>query len=674
MMIGYVPRGLGRTARAAYGEAREKVMATLEQGPDSFLSRSVTEFNTAFKDIPGIKAQELAKVVGDAPPTDEFFYWMSRNFMDKKTGEILSIGDATKALETASKETAEQAMTRTRAFGLALKKRYGWLERATDKITTGKTRVLPRLYGIETAPAQALTRMGDGIIDAVFGKRFTDLAAALPDQVSDVIKANWLPGKGLGLAGKWVHPHLAVDLKKMVLRFRDRKQVGQVLGFAWDLENIWKRSILGPFLAYQTRNFLTDAINDAFTTGNIDLTTLTRVVAARVNPNRGIRVGSKTMKAREFLKMVSAADVGGSFVKGEIVRDMNTTSLRAIQKLFGDAPIARHLRRINPLSQDFFITALGKARDETHRMASFLHGLDTGLDPITAALRTKAAFFDYSKRGLTEFEQGIKHFFPFYTFFRNNIALQTEFLFTKPYKIALQLKAIPDLHEAEIGEERALLPPAIREGLVFYGGKRGDVHTFIKGIGLPIEDAAELLSWSSGINRAMLKMFSRTSPLVKLPLEWMFDMNTYFGTRISEYDRAFSILRHVPTPIKDYLGFKEIKTKKGLRWRMDPWKVWLLGQVRAFTLAGRVLESIDDPTQRSRMEAFLWAATGIRPMRYDMEQLRMRGERALIEKMTREFRRRGEVGVFTLPYIPKDVEASEEARAVVEMFRKRRRR
>jgi hypothetical protein len=459
-----------------------------------------------------------------------------------------------------------------------------------------------------------------------------------------------------------------VAVKDLTNKLGNTQSLGRIAGFAADTIAFWKRITLGPFLAYQTRNIITDVLNDFFVTGNADLTTFSRAWKALRDPNAVIDIAGRPTRAKDLLRTAGAADLGVSFVEGEVLSRFRTSWARGIEKLGGRIPPS--LKALNPFSENFLITRFGRGREKVHRLASFLHQLDEGVDAVTAAGKVKAAFFDYGPKGFSAWEQKwARGVFPFYSFLRKNTALQAQLLFTRPYYIGAQLKAVPSERTEDEKEEMKLLPPAIREGLVFRAGRDKDTVTYIKGLGLPFEDVAELLTMGTSPGRIAEKILARTSPLIKIPLEWLSDRNFYFGTKITDYQRGYAWMKTLPKSWQKFLGFKEIKRKgRPLRWRMDPHKLWLLSQIRFFSTLGKLTDA-----DRPAWQRFAWGATGIRPMRYDIEHMKMRAERREMERMTEELQRAGEIGVFPVPYLRKGIQPSDEAKALLEAFRESQR-
>lgn len=675
---GYVPRGqLTRAGRAGLEKARAEVGKRLVDMPDDIILRSRAAYET-FID-PAIGDRAAAKrarhwLMGKeaTPGGDEFARQMARAFIDKDTGQYLGIEEVNRLMEDVERKVAAGAkLGRKEALAVGAKARYGFLERWADQVITGRTRTVPALYAVEAEPGRALARMMDNIVDQVKGKKFIE---AIKDAGEDFIvkgdRGGWIDGSRISgkLQGYSVHPQLAAAAKDLTNRLGNTQNLGRIAGLASDAIAFWKRITLGPFLAYQTRNIITDILNDFFVTGNRDLTTLSRSWRALRDPTTVIDVAGVPTKAKDFLRTASAANLGVSFVEGEVLSRFRTSWARGMDKL--GAQIPPSLRWLNPFSESFLITRMGRQREKVHRLASFLHQLDEGVDAVTAAGKVKAAFFDYGPKGFSPWEQKyMRSIFPFYSFLRKNTALQAHLLFKRPFYIGAQLKAVPGERTEDEKEEMKILPPAVREGLTFRAGRDKDTVTYIKGLGLPVEDVAELLSMGTGPGRIAERLLARTSPLIKMPLEWLNDRNFYFGTKISEYDRGYKWMRILPKSWQKFLGFKEVRRKgRPLRWRMDPWKLWALSQIRFFTTLGKLTDA-----DRPAWQRFAWGATGIRPMRFDIEQMRMRAERREMDRLAEELRRRGEIGVMEIPYARAGIEPTPEAKALLEAFRESQR-
>jgi hypothetical protein len=139
-----------------------------------------------------------------------------------------------------------------------------------------------------------------------------------------------------------------------------------------------------------------------------------------------------------------------------------------------------------------------KRVEDSTRIATFLGGLQRGLDPREAAQRTAKLHFDYGD--LTSFEKGyLRRNLPFYTFTARNVPLQGQLLLQHPGKFAALA------HAREEGRQEAGLPFGYEEGLnpfekrqlgipIKWGGK-----TYTVSMGSPFVDLNDLTAVAHGV-------------------------------------------------------------------------------------------------------------------------------------------------------------------------------
>ena len=75
---------------------------------------------------------------------------------------------------------------------------------------------------------------------------------------------------------------------------------------------------------------------------------------------------------------------------------------------------------------------------------------------------------------------------------------------------------------------------------------------------------------------AVASLASKLDPLISKSMEWVTGKSLFFGTDIADYARAYPILRKLPEPVRDWLGYRE-ELKHRKRYAVaDPWKLWQL--------------------------------------------------------------------------------------------------
>jgi len=171
--------------------------------------------------------------------------------------------------------------------------------------------------------------------------------------------------------------------------------------------------------------------------------------------------------------------------------------------------------------------------------------------------------FDYAPEGLTAFERNwMRRLIPFYRWTRGNVPLQIEYMIKNPGKYASIEKTRQAISGKTGQEEFEYLPEWMKEQLTFRIGEEGGKALWMQ-LDLPLEDIAKLPINKSG----MREMVSMLSPFLKYPIEAYTNKNLYFGGDIVNPDlppemqttKAIEQLKHLPTPIKKFLNFKEVK-------------------------------------------------------------------------------------------------------------------
>lgn len=174
---------------------------------------------------------------------------------------------------------------------------------------------------------------------------------------------------------------------------------------------------------------------------------------------------------------------------------------------------------------------VGRAVENQMKVAFFLHQIKhEALDPLAAMQKTAKYLFDY--KDITQAEQVIKKWIPFYTWTRKNIPLQLDALIYDPQKLA----RLPKLQEA-FGMDESELPPEedipqwIREAspIPLRRNPNGTLEFFLMQNWIPGTDLEQL--W--GLRRIEKNLVSMTHPLPKVLLENQFGRSAYFDADLT---------------------------------------------------------------------------------------------------------------------------------------------
>jgi len=152
-----------------------------------------------------------------------------------------------------------------------------------------------------------------------------------------------------------------------------------------------------------------------------------------------------------------------------------------------------------------------------NRASLYLYLKDKGYSPEAAAKAVNEVHFDYSKGSLAPFERDVmQRVVPFYIFSRFNIPWTIEKLIQHPGgPLAQTIKAAGRAHSKD-----ELTPDYISETASIPMGQNSEgAGRYLTGFGLGFEDPASFAV--PNIKQAGLEALSRTSPVIKGPLEYM---------------------------------------------------------------------------------------------------------------------------------------------------------
>jgi hypothetical protein len=166
------------------------------------------------------------------------------------------------------------------------------------------------------------------------------------------------------------------------------------------------------------------------------------------------------------------------------------------------------------------------------RGAQFQGLIRQGYAPEMAGEIVDKIHFDYEN--LARFEKNVmRRAVPFYTFMRKNLPLQLETLATRPGISMAQL--YPAMQDRK---DKGYVPDYLAsEVSVPLGNAPNGYSRYIGGFGLPLEEAFQRLKMKD--NRpdwkaTAMAYLGTTNPLIKAPLERLFDTQLYSGRRLSD--------------------------------------------------------------------------------------------------------------------------------------------
>lgn len=264
-------------------------------------------------------------------------------------------------------------------------------------------------------------------------------------------------------------------------------------------------------------------------------------------------------------EILREASLGGIFetqMKNEFSKDVTKQFLAGeTDKLAKKkTPISKLINPLNPEFAGYTASRkLGSTIEEQAKMVNIITHLENGFSLSDAIELTNKTLFDYSD--LTKFESTtMRKLFPFYTFMRKNIPSQIDNLANNTAKVARVQSAYRKASEKnETDKDRALRPDYLDGQLALGNGKFAN-------IGNATDDLNKLTN--------PLELASALNPIVKAPLELLFNKQLYSGSDISKYDKPSEkakyivesnvpITRQVNALHKLLTGTEEEKTKAG---------------------------------------------------------------------------------------------------------------
>lgn len=198
-------------------------------------------------------------------------------------------------------------------------------------------------------------------------------------------------------------------------------------------------------------------------------------------------------------------------------------------------------------------------------------------DAATAAFKVKEAHFDYSE--LTEFEEKLKLFLPFYTWTRKNIPYQVKQLFTHPGRYAAFPKFAQEMQFAA-GNPDMPVSDWVEQGfgvpLPF-----GNNNYYMPQFG--VSDLAVVNSPEGATDR----LKSLLGPNIKIPAELMFGKQLYTGSDIVSPNHPRSPVSNWGADILSLIPGSNVgqtsRLGPGGKWisgpGASPWAVYALGQL-----------------------------------------------------------------------------------------------
>lgn len=274
------------------------------------------------------------------------------------------------------------------------------------------------------------------------------------------------------------------------------------------------------------------------------------------------------------------------------------------------------------------------------------------------------AGFNYAK--LTGFESHVmRRLMPFYSFTRNNIALQLRTLGKNPQRINHIIRSIENVQniwEQDLTEEeQENLPTYLKEYLSFQAGRTNEgIPIFVRNFGTPLEAFTNLVKTSADgkttWERTFLSTLSMVAPYIKAPFELAIGKDSFRQRDIKEVYNAKEY-RDAPQILKDFLHLREIEKtsatgEKYMVYPADPKRLLVLRSFftsRGFTYVSNIFNG-DIPAALRLMNSI----TGIQSSEINTDFYGNLTERQRYEELSAILRRNGVGAEFNKFFIPKN--------------------
>ena len=312
--------------------------------------------------------------------------------------------------------------------------------------------------------------------------------------------------------------------------------------------------------------------------------------------------------------------------------------------------IAQALESADPLSDRWFAAYWGRGFgahiENMDRLVHYFAKRRQGYSAWAAAFSVKKTLFDYGE--LTTFERRyMKTLVPFWSWLKNNIRFQTEMILDKPMMQTFLVRATAPGTAAVPADEAAAIPVYQREGLALRLGRNGDIATYLRGIGLPIEDIGRILTFERKGLQNLEKLLGNMNPIIQQVYEHVSGRSAFFGDQLQPtVHGAFQWLQYAPQSVRTALGFRVIQLGGGRKmYRMNPHALSLMRTMGAAAEASHAFDERYPPAQRvARL------LTGFRVAHLDVPRELHRNWTRDMKAMLDELEKRGEVRMGTYWY------------------------
>ena len=454
----------------------------------------------------------------------------------------------------------------------------------------------------------------------------------------------WLVAGSAEYADEFTYAMLAAQ------KMDDRAEVGRFLK-GYDKAHNWLKAQMVATPGFVARNVFGGMANMWF--ADIPLTEVPRTFAllkkAYSAGNGDLAAGFRKLVAdnptnieyANALELVQLGVHGGG--QAASVVDVNLGRSSRTDWVWGSKENSKYSGRIrmNPMDAGFFMFAgvrhANTFAEEAMRLGTALHARRVGGSIDDALDLTYKLHFNYG--GLSEAERKFgKRAFPFYTWTRNNLPLQMQFLANSPGKFNRLMSL---RRNVELGEEReGVVPDYFMQGFgMQLPFSIGSAQAYSQP-DLPLQDLFKFDPTQRGYGKVMEQIFSSTTPVLKTPIEYWAGKRVFEGIPFrEEYVPVPAATRMIPGLMQaaQVLGWAKKNSKD--EWMMYDNRLAVLDNMMPFIGRLRRIIPEDEKTQSRWIQSVMSMFGGVSlrlntPREQRNERVRQRVER----EMTRQDR------------------------------------
>jgi hypothetical protein len=388
----------------------------------------------------------------------------------------------------------------------------------------------------------------------------------------------------------------------------------------------WKNWTLAPFPQYHWNNLIGNTWNifamrgvrgldpRAYTVGMSIASDLKR---GAITDKVGRFLNGVGAKMPEFIKaedgsLLKVADLKQELLSGNELGVWGkgfiaTETQDSMDKMLGKWSRSDKLQAPVRIGRDF-----GEFYENSQRAGLYVNFRQSGLGPADAAAKVRKVLFDYDD--ITDTEKAVmKRLFPFYTFTRKNLPYQAEMMLAHPERFRAaqftlaESNAIDDRAQEQHIEQFKFVPQWMAATMpnITDIDEQGNVTVQLMGNALPYSDLYRMANTGKWLK-------DMTSPLIKGPLNYAYNMNPFTGEQMTEAEAKSQV---VVTPWGGTVDRKTADLMRNIRVLTELDAMGKAYNPKAYnTIQGELSRNMPDPNTPSGERLRHWFFQFMTPM------------------------------------------------------------